>query len=359
MVGKTKKKATKPKAPNRPGTPKPKLLSGGNPQIPKGDGDAPVQAYIAAMPGWKGDVGRRLDALITRTVPNVRKAVRWNSPFYGVDGQGWFLSFHCFDKYVKVTVHNGASLKPLPPIESKHPTVRYFHVYQDEAMDEALVTRWIKQASQLPGEDLFETNVGSRAAGVRNPKIDALFEKSKKWKKEKEKLRTLLLDFPFLEELKWGKACYTFQQGNVALILGLKNYCALGFLKGSLLKDPQNILVSPGQHSQSMRQIRFTEMKQITDAAPTLKAYIREAIEVERARAKVDFKESRQLSPTEELEEKFAESPAFKAAFYALTPGRQRGYLIHFTNAKQAKTRVSRIDKCMHKIFEGKGFNER
>jgi len=134
---------------------KPKLLSGGNPQIPKGDGDAPVQAYIEAMPGWKRDVGRRLDALVEQTVPNVRKAVRWNSPFYGVEGRGWFLSYHCFTKYVKVTFYNGASLRPLPPIESKHQTVRYCHIYKDDQFDEELVARWIRQASDLPGENLF------------------------------------------------------------------------------------------------------------------------------------------------------------------------------------------------------------
>ena len=133
----------------------PKLLSGGNPQIPKGDGDAPVQAYIAAMPGWKQDVGRSLDALIVRTVPDVRKAVRWNSPFYGIEGQGWFLSFHCFTKYVKVTFLNGASLRPAPPVESKHEAVRYFHIHEDEPFDEELLAGWIRQASALPGERMF------------------------------------------------------------------------------------------------------------------------------------------------------------------------------------------------------------
>lgn len=133
----------------------PKLLTGGNPQIAKADGDPPVQAYIAAMPGWKRDIGRHLDALIERTVPSVRKAVRWNCPFYGVEGQGWFLSYYCFTKYVKVTFHNGTSLRPLPPVESKHPDVRYFKIHQDEPLDEELVVSWIRQASQLSGERLF------------------------------------------------------------------------------------------------------------------------------------------------------------------------------------------------------------
>lgn len=129
----------------------PKLLSGGNPQIPKGDGDAPVQAYIEAMPGWKQDVGRRLDALIERAVPNVQKAVRWNSPFYGTEGQGWFVSYHCFTKYIKVTFFDGKSLDPVPPVESKDDNVRYFHIHEDDEIDEKLLTKWMKQASRLPG----------------------------------------------------------------------------------------------------------------------------------------------------------------------------------------------------------------
>ena len=118
----------------------------------RADGDAPVQAYIAAMPGWKRDVGRRLDALIVRTVPGVRKAVKWNSPFYGVEGQGWFLSFHCFTKYVKVAFFRGASLRPVPPGESKHKDVRYLDIHEDDQLDEAQLAAWVKQASQLPGE---------------------------------------------------------------------------------------------------------------------------------------------------------------------------------------------------------------
>ena len=129
---------------------KPALLAGGNPQIAKADGNAPVQAFIAAMPGWKRAAGRRLDALIVRTVPDVRKAVKWNSPFYGVEGQGWFLSFHCFTKYVKVTFFRGASLRPLPPGESKDPKVRHLDIHEDDLPDK-LVASWIRQASKLPG----------------------------------------------------------------------------------------------------------------------------------------------------------------------------------------------------------------
>ncbi|WP_129790706.1 DUF1801 domain-containing protein [Sphingosinicella sp. CPCC 101087] len=145
------KTAKKPAKPAKPSTGEPKLLSGGNPQIPKGDGDAPVQAYIAAMPGWKSEAGRRLDALIERTVPGVQKAVKWNSPFYGAEGQGWFLSYHCFNRYIKVAFFRGASLKPLPPVESKDENARYFHIYEDDEPDEALVASWIKQAAAMPG----------------------------------------------------------------------------------------------------------------------------------------------------------------------------------------------------------------
>jgi len=130
---------------------KPTLLAGGNPQIAKADGDAPVQAYIAAMPGWKSDVGRRLDALIVRTVPGVRKAVKWNSPFYGVEGQGFFLSFHTYTNYVKVAFFRGASLRPAPPGESKQKEVRYLDVHEDDRLDEARLATWIRQAAALPG----------------------------------------------------------------------------------------------------------------------------------------------------------------------------------------------------------------
>ncbi|MGD9644697.1 MAG: DUF1801 domain-containing protein [Pirellulales bacterium] len=132
----------------------PKLLSGGNPQIAKAYGDTPVQAYIAAMPGWKREVGRRLDALIARAVPHANKAVKWNSPFYGIEGQGWFVSFHCFTKYVKVAFFRGASLRPLPPGTSKQREVRYLDIYEHDQLDEAQFTRWVKQASRLPGEKL-------------------------------------------------------------------------------------------------------------------------------------------------------------------------------------------------------------
>lgn len=133
----------------------PRLLAGGNPQISKGDGEAPVRAFIAAMPGWKREVGRRIDELVARAIPGVRKAVRWNTPFYGIDGQGWFLGFHCLTHYVKVAFFRGADLSPPPPVASKQPHVRYFHIHEGDALDEGQLTDWIRQAAQLPGERVF------------------------------------------------------------------------------------------------------------------------------------------------------------------------------------------------------------
>ncbi len=156
MNGRTPKKSGSDKRRKQttndpPKTSAPKLLSGGNPQIAKADGDAPVQAYIAAMPGWKRDVGKQLDELITRHVPHVQKAVKWNSPFYGVEGQGWFMSMHTFAKYVKVVFFRGTSLEPMPPVASKNAETRYVHVGEDEAIDEAKMAMWVKQAAELPG----------------------------------------------------------------------------------------------------------------------------------------------------------------------------------------------------------------
>ena len=154
MRGKASEKPTN--AAEQPGGKPVVLLSGGNPQIAKGDGDAPVQAYIAAMPGWKSDMGRRLDALVMRAVPGVRKAVRWNSPFYGVEGQGWFASFHCFAKYIKVAFLYGKQLDPMPPVASKDPDARYYHIYEAGIADEAQLAEWFRQAAAIPGWKGFD-----------------------------------------------------------------------------------------------------------------------------------------------------------------------------------------------------------
>ena len=149
MADKAPRKSTEPAARSRS---KAKLLSGGNPQIAKGYGDAPVQAYIAAMPGWKQDIGRRLDEIVVRAIPNVYKAVKWNTPFYGIEGNGWFLGFHCMTNYIKVAFFRGTSLRPMPPGESKQKEVRYLNIRQGDKLDEAQFADWVKQASQLPGQ---------------------------------------------------------------------------------------------------------------------------------------------------------------------------------------------------------------
>jgi hypothetical protein len=155
VIKKAAAKSAAPKSRTTETRTAPKLLSGGNPQIAKGDGDAPVQAYIDAMPGWKREVGRRLDALITRELPHVKKAVRWNTPFYGIDGQGWFLAFHCFNKYIKLAFLRGQALQPLPPVVSKDPNARYLHIFEIDTLDEIQLCAWLKQAAKIPGDPLF------------------------------------------------------------------------------------------------------------------------------------------------------------------------------------------------------------
>lgn len=192
-----------------------------------------------------------------------------------------------------------------------------------------------------------------------NPKVDAYLSKAKKWQEEMGKLRTICLDCGLTEELKWGAPCYTFQKSNVAIIGAFKEYCALSFFKGALLKDPNDILVKPGENTRAVRMVRFTNVREIIEMEPILKAYINEAIEVEKAGLKVNFTKSRELIIPEELQNKFDEIPALKAAFDALTPGRQREYVLYFSAAKQSKTRESRVERHMQQILDGKGLNDR
>ena len=192
-----------------------------------------------------------------------------------------------------------------------------------------------------------------------NPKVDAFVGRAKKWQEELKKLRTILLGCHLTEELKWGKPCYAFEGGNIAIITPMKETCALAFMKGALLKDPEGILVRPGENSQSGRWIKFTSVKEIGAMQSVLKAYIKEAIEIEKAGLEVKLKETSEFEVPEELTEMMKEDPSFKAAFEALTPGRQRGYLLFFNAPKQAKTRVSRIEKSLPRILDGKGVHDR
>ncbi|RPD43274.1 YdeI/OmpD-associated family protein [Chitinophaga barathri] len=190
-----------------------------------------------------------------------------------------------------------------------------------------------------------------------NPKVDFYFKKAKKWQKELEKLRTIILDCHLTEELKWGVPCYTFEGSNIVLIHDFKDYCALLFMKGALMKDPKGILIQQTEHVQSARQIRFTNLQEITKLEPVLKAYVFEAVEIKEAGLKVDFKKAPEPVP-EELQNKLDKSSAFKKAFEALTPGRQRGYILYFSQPKQSKTRESRIEKYTQQILDGKGLND-
>ena len=191
-----------------------------------------------------------------------------------------------------------------------------------------------------------------------NPKVDFYFNKAKKWQEEFEKLRMTILDCGLTEELKWGVPCYTFEKRNIVLIHGFKEYCALLFVKGALLNDAKGILITQTKNTQAARQIRFTNVREIVEMERILKAYIYQAIEVEKAGLKVNFKKTTEFIIPEEFQNKLDEIPALKTAFDALTPGRQRAYVLYFSAPKQSKTRESRVEKCMQQILKGKGLND-
>ncbi|ASS97016.1 YdeI/OmpD-associated family protein [Peribacillus simplex] len=191
-----------------------------------------------------------------------------------------------------------------------------------------------------------------------NPKVDEFLGKAKKWKEEYETLRNIVLDCDLTEEFKWMHPCYTFEKKNIVLIHGFKEYCALLFHKGALLQDTHGILIQQTENVQGARQIRFTNVQEIVATENILKAYIHEAIEVEKAGLEVNYKDNTEFIIPEELQNKFDEIPALKTAFEALTPGRQRAYILHFSQPKQSKTRESRVEKCMQKILNGKGLKD-
>ena len=191
-----------------------------------------------------------------------------------------------------------------------------------------------------------------------NPKVDFYFDKAKTWQKEIEKLRRIVLDCGLTEELKWGCPCYTFQKSNIVLIHVFKEYCALLFFKGALLHDASGILIQQTKNVQAARQIRFTSVREIVKMKPTLKAYIYEAVEVEKAGLKVNLKKTTEFIIPEEFQNRLDRNSALKTAFDALTPGRQRAYILYFSAPKQSKTRESRVEKCMHQILNGEGLND-
>jgi uncharacterized protein YdeI (YjbR/CyaY-like superfamily) len=195
-------------------------------------------------------------------------------------------------------------------------------------------------------------------APAMNPKVDFFFNKAKQWKKELEALRTIVLDCDLTEELKWGVPCYTHEGSNVVLIHAFKEYCALLFHKGVLLKDPEGILIQQTENVQSARQIRFAHLDEIREYTDALKGYIHEAVEVEKSGVKVPMKATKEFAVVEEFQQKLDDNPALKKAFESLTPGRQRGYLLYFSSAKQAKTREARIEKYSDHIMDGKGIDD-
>lgn len=197
-----------------------------------------------------------------------------------------------------------------------------------------------------------QTNTGT------NPEVDFFFTKAKKWREEFEKLRTVILGSQLTEELKWGVPCYTLQNKNVVLIHGFKEYCAILFVKGALLKDAKGVLIQQTENVQSARQIRFTSVQEIVKAEKILKAYIKEAIEVENSGLKVDFKKASEFKVPVEFQNKLDKNLALKEAFYALTPGRQRAYLFYFSQPKLSRTREARVEKCMDLILDGMGLND-
>jgi uncharacterized protein YdeI (YjbR/CyaY-like superfamily) len=191
-----------------------------------------------------------------------------------------------------------------------------------------------------------------------NPKVDEYLGKAKKWREEMDKLREIILDDQLTEELKWGKPCYTFQKSNIVIIQGFKEYCAIMFFKGALLKDDNGVLIKPGKSTQAGRQIRFTNAQEIIEMESIIKSYIHEAIEVEKAGLKVHFKNTSDFKIPEEFQNALDEMPDLKTAFDALTPGRQRAYLHYFSSAKQSKTRKSRVERYIQHILHGKGLND-
>jgi len=191
-----------------------------------------------------------------------------------------------------------------------------------------------------------------------NPKVDFYFAKAKKWQEEIEKLRTIILDYGLNEELKWGCPCYTFDGNNIVLIHVFKEYCAVLFFKGALLKDSKGVLIQQTENVQAARQMRFTNLKEIMKLQPTIKVYIYEAIEVEKAGLKVPLKKTTEFPMAEEFKNVLKEKPALKKAFTSLTPGRQRAYLLYFSQPKQAKTRETRVEKSIKQILSGKGLND-
>jgi uncharacterized protein YdeI (YjbR/CyaY-like superfamily) len=215
-----------------------------------------------------------------------------------------------------------------------------------------------RKSYPFPYQKRWPVVLACKQMTIMNPKVDEYLKRAGKWQAESEKLRMIILDCNLTEELKWGVPCYTFQDSNIVLIHGFKEYCAILFVKGALLKDAHGILIQQTENVQSGRQIRFTGVQEIVELEPIIKAYILEAVEVEKSGLKVDFKKNTDLIFPEEFQNRLDENPALKTAFEGLTPGRQRAYIFYFSQPKQSKTRESRVEKCIPQILDGKGLDD-
>ena len=268
---------------------KPKLLAGGNPQIPKGDGDARVQAYIAAMPGWKSNVGRMIDAIITRAVPGVQTAVKWNSPLYGVKDQGYFLGIHCLTTYVKVGFFSGTSLRPMPPVESKTKGTRYFHIHEGDDFDDKQFAAWVKHASKLPARNSEETttmtamkksvSAATKAKATQSPAalIDGRIKELGDWRGDVlATIRKVIKDAvpDVVEEWKWRGVPIWEHNGIICTGETYKNYVKMTFAKGASLDDPKGMFNS-SLKGNTRRAIDVHEGEKINEGA--LKALVRAA----------------------------------------------------------------------------------
>ncbi len=349
--------APSPRARTRAAASAPALLAGDNPRVPKGDGEGPVRAWIEGLPGWKRAAAERLDALILAAVPGAQRAIRWTSPVYGLRGRGWFVGVDATRHYLKLAFFRGASLQPPPPEPSRTTEARYLHLHQDEAIDETRLTDWLRQAAALPG---WEPGSGRSAAApsptAPSPEVDAWARRARLWPDESARLRLVLRTCGLDETLKWGKPCYTLDGANIAIIQEMKGFLALMFFKGSLMDARGDVLVSPGKNSRFGRRIELTSLVELSALEPTIEDCVREAIALERSGRRVEPTETLELVP--ELRSRLDADPALAAAFAALTPGRQRAYDIHFSGAKQPRTRMSRIEKCVPRILAGKGFRD-
>ncbi|MFC3231197.1 DUF1801 domain-containing protein [Marinibaculum pumilum] len=277
----------------------PRLLSGGNPQIPKGEGDAPVQAYLAALPGWKRETGHRLDALIAETLPEVRKAVKWNSPLYGIEGRGWFLGLHSFTKYLKLAFFRGAALKPPPPVASKDPDTRYFHIHEGERLDEAALADWIRQAAALPGWDpgarsggtaqrKAKPDAGAAAAEEVPPasaQIDGTIAALGDWRGAMlARLRAVIrrADPEVEEEVKWRGVPVWSHAGILCTGETYKDKVKMTFARGAALDDPAG-LFNASLQGNARRAIDIREGEAVDEAA--LADLIRAAVQLNLSRA--------------------------------------------------------------------------